>query len=76
MLCTRWLNTRLRILTPTGIAMPKVHYIVLSLILNIAAPDFFRPYSDPPIRNVLHRRFVVWQRDRLNSGMTVPAVLA
>ncbi|KAL8434958.1 hypothetical protein Efla_005041 [Eimeria flavescens] len=58
---SEWLNTRLRLFTPTGIAAPKVHYVILSFILNIAAPDFFLPYADPQMRKTLHKRFTPYR---------------
>ncbi|KAL8270266.1 hypothetical protein Esti_005825 [Eimeria stiedai] len=70
-----WLNTRLRICTPNGIAIPKVHYIIMSLILNVAAPDFFGPYTDPFLRRELHRKFTPfrhkdwWYLNSYDSGM-------
>ncbi|XP_026191447.1 uncharacterized protein LOC34621355 [Cyclospora cayetanensis] len=70
-----WLNTRLRILMPTGIAKPKIHYLILNLILNIAAPDFLGPYSDPLVRKALQRGFTPyrhkdwWYMNSYDSGM-------
>lgn len=39
--------------------MPKMHHLILNMILSVATPDFVGSYTDPLVKRGIQKNYVV-----------------